>query len=47
MASHDDEVCDALLRCLADVHRNAKSPRSAGIGIRDLQAAMKSKFGFK
>src|SRR2546425_3884188 len=47
MSSANDAIRDALLRYLLEVHRKAKSPRSAGIGIRDLQAAMKSRFGFK
>src|SRR5581483_7280255 len=47
MASENDAVRDALLRFLLEVHRKAKSPRSAGIGIRDLQSAMKDRFEVK
>ena len=47
MTSENDVIRDAILRYLAEVHRKAKSPRSAGVGIRDLHAAMKSKYGFK
>jgi len=47
VATEDDAVRDALLRYLLSVHRKAKSPRSAGIGIRDLQKAMKVKSGIK
>lgn len=47
MTNTNDAIRDALLRYLAEVHRSARSPRSAGMGIRDLQAAMKSRFGYK
>jgi hypothetical protein len=42
-----DEIRDAILRHLYDVHRRAKSPRSASIGIQDLQRALKAKYGYK
>src|SRR5437867_478404 len=40
-------VRDDILRFLHEVHQNAKSPRSAGIGIRDLQKVMKTQHGYK
>lgn len=36
-----DEIRDAILRRLYEVHQKAKSPKSAAIGIRDLQKALK------
>jgi hypothetical protein len=38
----DDEVRDAILRYLNDVHRKARSPQRAGLAISDLQAAMRA-----
>jgi hypothetical protein len=36
-----DAARDAVLRYLYSVHATAKSPRSAGVGIRELQAKLK------
>jgi hypothetical protein len=47
VATDNDAIRDALLRFLLEVHRKAKSPRSAGIGVRDLQGAMKDRLGIK
>jgi hypothetical protein len=41
MANPNDEIRDAILRHLYQVHRKAKSPKSAGIGIRDLATELK------
>lgn len=46
MSNPNDEIRDAILRHLYQVHRKAKSPKSAGIGIRDLAAGLKPK-GYK
>src|SRR5947199_3055753 len=46
-AHPSDEVRDAVLRNLYEVHRRAKSPRSASIGIQDLQKALRLKHGYK
>ena len=43
----DDQIRDAILRHLFDVHRKARGPASAAIGIRDLQAALKASHGYK
>ena len=42
----NDVVRDAILRALYTIHSKAKSPRSAGVGIRDLQSALKP-LGYK
>lgn len=47
MAATDDEIRDTILRHLLEVHENSKSPRSAAVGIRDLQSALKRKAGYK
>jgi hypothetical protein len=47
MTNPNDTVRDAILRHLYEVHRRAKSPRSAGEGIRDVQRAMKESEGYK
>jgi len=44
--NENDAARDAILRTLQGVHRRARSPRSAGIGIRDLQALLKPQ-GFR
>jgi hypothetical protein len=41
-----DAIRDAILRALYSTHERAKSPRSASIGVRDLQATLKP-LGFK
>jgi hypothetical protein len=46
-ANYDDQIRDAILRQLFDVHKNAKSPKKAAIGIRELQSALKAEHGFK
>jgi hypothetical protein len=43
----DDHIRDAILRHLYEVHRKAKGPSSAGVGIRDLQSALKTSHGYK
>ena len=43
----DDVIRDDILRYLYELHRNARSPRSAGKGIRDLQRELKSRHGYK
>jgi hypothetical protein len=43
----NDETRDAILRHLYEVHQKAKSPRSTGVGIRDLQKALKDALGNK
>jgi len=43
----DDAIRDAILRHLYDVHKKAKGPTSAAIGIRDLQSALKASHGYK
>ncbi len=48
VADHsDDNVRDAILRRLYEVHKNAKSPAKASIGIRELHSALKDSHGFK
>lgn len=47
MNNPNDAVRDAILRHLYAVHSKAKSPRSAGEGIRDIQKAMKTAAGYK
>lgn len=44
--NENDVARDAIVRTLEGVHRRARSPRSAGLGIRDLQALLKPQ-GFK
>lgn len=44
--SNTNETRDAILRQLYDVLQNARSPRKAGVGIRDLQRLMKSSAGY-
>lgn len=44
--NENDVARDAILRTLESVHRRARSPRSAAIGIRDLQALLKRQ-GFR
>lgn len=46
MSNPSDLVRDAILRHLYQVHKRARSPKSAGIGIRDLARALKAQ-GFK
>jgi|SRR5579884_1328172 hypothetical protein len=41
MSNPNDQIRDAILRHLYTVHRRARSPKSAAIGIRDLAAALK------
>jgi hypothetical protein len=43
----DDLIRDAILRHLFTVHKDAKSPSKAAIGIRDLHKALKSSHGYK
>jgi hypothetical protein len=43
----DDQIRDAVLRHLFTVHRSAKSPSKAAIGIRDLHSALKAEYGYK
>jgi hypothetical protein len=43
----NDEVRDAILRHLYEVHKKAKSPRSAGLLISELQKAMREGPGYK
>ncbi len=43
----DDAIRDAILRHLLAVHQSARSPRSAGIKIRDINKAMKALGGYK
>lgn len=47
MTNPHDGVRDALLRFLYAKHRKAKSPKSAGVMIRDIQKAMRDEHGFK
>jgi hypothetical protein len=47
MANPNDMVRDAILRYLYQRHRRAKSPKSAGMGVRDIQKAMKVEHGYK
>lgn len=48
MASNiDDVIRDDILRYMYELHRNARSPRSAGKGIRDVQKALKKRHGYK
>lgn len=46
MGNPSDLVRDAILRYLYQIHKQARSPKSAGIGIRELAQALKSQ-GFK
>ena len=43
----DDLIRDAILRHLFTVHRSAKSPSKAAVGIRDLHSALKASRGYK
>lgn len=43
----DDLIRDAILRHLFTVHKSAKSPSKAAIGIRDLHSALKASYGYK
>lgn len=43
----DDQIRDAILRHLFVVHRAAKSPSKAAVGIRDLHFALRAEHGFK
>lgn len=43
----DDLIRDAILRHLFNVHKSARSPAKAGIGIRDLHSALKVSHGYK
>ena len=43
----NDAVRDAILRHLYNVHSHAKSPKSAGEGVRDVQKALRDAGGFK
>jgi hypothetical protein len=47
MVNPNDAIRDSLLRYLYEVHQAARSVKSAAIGIRDLQSAMKSRYGVK
>jgi DNA-binding MarR family transcriptional regulator len=47
MTNPNDEVRDAILRHLYEVHQRAKSPRSTGVLIRDLQKALRESLGYK
>ena len=40
-ADHPDACRDAIMRSLYLIHRKAKSPKSAAVGIRDLMKVMK------
>jgi hypothetical protein len=42
-----DEIRDKILRHLYDVHENAKSPKSAGLLVSQLQKAMRTAHGYK
>jgi hypothetical protein len=46
-ANPDDAVRDAILRHLYDIHRKARGPKSAAVGVRALQQALKEANGFK
>jgi len=41
MNNSNDKIRDAILRYLYDVHKRARSPKSAGQGIRDITKGMK------
>lgn len=43
----DDVIRDAILRGLFAIHRAAKSPAKAAVGIRDLRSVLKETHGFK
>lgn len=43
----NDEIRENILRYLYEIHRNTRSPRLAGKGIRDLQKELKKRFGYK
>jgi hypothetical protein len=47
MPNPNDAMRDAILRELYEVHRGARSPSGAAIGIRDLQRTLKDKRGLK
>jgi hypothetical protein len=47
MANPNDAIRDAVLRFLYERHRRAKSPKSAGLKIRDIQKAMRERHGYK
>jgi hypothetical protein len=47
MTNPNDEVRDAILRYLLVVHEKAKSPRSTGVLIRDLQRVMRTQYSYK
>ena len=46
MTNPKDIIRDAILRYLYTVHQKARSPKTAGQGIRDIMSGMK-KFGYK
>jgi len=46
MSNPNDVIRDAILRYLHNVHKKARSPKSAGQGIRDITKGMKP-LGFK
>jgi hypothetical protein len=43
----DDQVQGDILRHLLEVHRKSRSPKSAAVGFRKLQQALKKKFNYK
>jgi hypothetical protein len=47
VANPNDAIRDALLRFLYQRHQQAKSPKSAGVKIRDIQRAMRETHGHK
>jgi len=47
MTNPHDGIRDAILRYLYERHRRAKSPKSAGMMIRDIQKAMREANGFR
>ncbi len=47
VANPNDAVRDGLLRFLYLRHQRAKSPKSAGVKIRDIQKAMRETHGYK
>jgi hypothetical protein len=46
-ANPDDAIRDAILRYLYEVHKKAKGPQSAAVGIQQLQKALKSTHSYK
>jgi len=46
MANPNDAVREAILKCLYDIHQKARSPKSAAIGIRELQRYLRP-LGYK